>query len=208
MGFSNVTGKYRPKRGGCETATQRKKRRYRTGDQETAQDIRVVKKQKERAYRRPAMAQLPKQKSAAQKRLKALVKKNEDIKKLRRKQEAGAALDAQQTAKLAMGTRSCSSPRVLEQDPAEAAAYAAARDDTKAAIGVRPQLKFLRRRLDLHRTSFWVGSTGRSSRSAEPVKGRPAAREAVDRGVACVHSGQRRPGALSAGSRVDAGGRR
>ena len=46
MGFSNVTGKYRPKRGGCETATQRKKRRYRTGDQETAQDIRVVKKQK------------------------------------------------------------------------------------------------------------------------------------------------------------------
>ena len=56
MGFSNVTGKYRPKRGGCETATQRKKRRYRTGDQETAQDIRVVKKQKsERAvgYRAP-----------------------------------------------------------------------------------------------------------------------------------------------------------
>ena len=46
MGFSNVTGKYRPKRGGCETATQRKKRRYRTGDKETAQDIRVVKKQK------------------------------------------------------------------------------------------------------------------------------------------------------------------
>ena len=84
MGFSNVTGKYRPTRGGCETATQRKKRRYRTGDQETAQDIRVVKKQKsERAVGDRAPAQLPKQKSAAQKRLKALVKKNEDIKKLR-----------------------------------------------------------------------------------------------------------------------------
>ena len=81
MGFSNVTGKYRPKRGGCETATQRKKRRYRTGDKETAQDIRVVKKQKsERAAGDRAPAQLPKQKSAAQKRLKALVKKNEDIK--------------------------------------------------------------------------------------------------------------------------------
>ena len=62
MGFSNVAGQYRPKRGGCETATQRKKRRYRTGDKETAQDIRVVKKQKsERAVgdrRKVATSQL------------------------------------------------------------------------------------------------------------------------------------------------------
>ncbi len=131
MGFSNVTGKYRPKRGGCETATQRKKRRYRTGDQETAQDIRVVKKQKsERAVGDRAPAQLPKQKSAAQKRLKALVKKNEDIKKLRRKAEAGAALDAQQTAKLAKGDAVLLElHEFLEQHPAEAAAYAAARDE-------------------------------------------------------------------------------
>ena len=56
----------------------------------------------------------------------------------------------------------------------------------------------LRRRLDLHLTSFWVGSTGRSSRSAEPVKGRPVAREAVGRGnIVCVHSGQRRGCALA-----------
>ena len=131
MGFSNVTGKYRPKRGGCETATQRKKRRYRTGDKETAQDIRVVKKQKsERAAGDRAPAQLPKQKSAAQKRLKALVKKNEDIKKLRRKQEAGSALDAQQTAKLAKGDAVLLElHEFLEQHPAEAAAYAAARDE-------------------------------------------------------------------------------
>ena len=31
-------------------------------------------------------------------------------------------------------------------------------------------------------SSFWVGSTGRSSRSAEPVNGRPVVREAVNRG--------------------------
>ena len=75
-------------------------------------------------------AQLPKQKSAAQKRLKALVKKNEDIKKLRRKQEAGAALDAQQTAKLAKGDAVLLElHEFLEQHPAEAAAYAAARDE-------------------------------------------------------------------------------
>ena len=129
MGFSNVTGKYRPKRGGCETATQRKKRRYRTGDQETAQDIRVVKKQKsERAVGDRAPAQLPKQKSAAQKRLKALVKKNEDIKKLRRK--SPSSLDAQQTAKLAKGDAVLLElHEFLEQHPAEAAAYAAARDE-------------------------------------------------------------------------------
>ena len=129
MGFSNVTGKYRPKRGGCETATQRKKRRYRTGDKETAQDIRVVKKQKsERAAGDRAPAQLPKQKSAAQKRLKALVKKNEDIKKLRRK--SPSSLDAQQTAKLAKGDAVLLElHEFLEQHPAEAAAYAAARDE-------------------------------------------------------------------------------
>ena len=78
MGFSNVTGKYRPKRGGCETATQRKKRRYRTGDKETAQDIRVVKKQKASAppgaYKASTVDRgshnlSPKQKSAAQKRV-------------------------------------------------------------------------------------------------------------------------------------------
>ena len=43
MGFSNVTGKSRPKRPGCETKSERNKRKARQNDQETVEELRVVK---------------------------------------------------------------------------------------------------------------------------------------------------------------------
>jgi hypothetical protein len=144
MGFSNVSGKQRVKRPGCETATQRKRRRYRTGDKETAQDIRVVKKQKgERANGDRLPEQLPKQKTATQKKLKALVKKNEDVKKLRRKDAAGEALDEQQRAKLDAGDDVLLELHTfLNAHPSEAAAFARDRDaSAPKAVPAKPATK-------------------------------------------------------------------
>ena len=126
MGFSNVTGKWRPKRGGCETATQR--RGDAIGPATKPPRTSASLKSKKAAPVGGSAAQLRAEERGAE-TVKALVK-NEDIKKLRRKQEAGAALDAQQTAKLAKGDAVLLElHEFLEQHPAEAAAYAAARDE-------------------------------------------------------------------------------
>eukprot|EP00629_Pelagomonadales_sp_RCC1024_P019044 CAMPEP_0119282384 /NCGR_PEP_ID=MMETSP1329-20130426/26608_1 /TAXON_ID=114041 /ORGANISM="Genus nov. species nov., Strain RCC1024" /LENGTH=125 /DNA_ID=CAMNT_0007283041 /DNA_START=500 /DNA_END=874 /DNA_ORIENTATION=- len=121
MGFSNVTGKARPKRPGCETKKERDKRKKRQGDEISVKELRTVKKQKGEAAAERAPAGLKRQKGGWEKKLAALLKTNEAIKALRAKQEAGAALDAQQLQKLARGDEVLLSLNALiEERPDEA----------------------------------------------------------------------------------------
>jgi len=83
MGFSNVTGKSRPKRPGCETKSERNKRKARQNDQETVEELRVVKAKRCGAKGgERAPEQLTKKKSQWEKKMAALLKTNDAIKAL------------------------------------------------------------------------------------------------------------------------------
>jgi len=131
MGFSNVTGNARRKRPGCETKKARDKRKKKTNDAETAQDVRVTKKQsKFSGDREPE--QLAPAKTDWEKKVRALTKKNDSIKALRTKKAAGEELDDQQEAKLATGDEVLLAlDDLLKERPRDAEAFARAREDAK-----------------------------------------------------------------------------
>ena len=134
MGFSNVTGKTRPKRPGCETKSQRDKRKKRVNDEEKVEELRVVKKQPgaKGGERRPE--QLKKQKNSWEKKMLALMKTNDAIKVLQARQGAGETLDSQQLAKLERADEILLSlDSLIEERPKEAEALMAARTQTAEA---------------------------------------------------------------------------
>lgn len=134
MGFSNVTGKSRPKRPGCETKSERNKRKARQNDQETVEELRVVKAKRCGAKGgERAPEQLTKKKSQWEKKMAALLKTNDAIKALDARRAAGEDLDGQQLAKLARRDEVLLSlDALMEERPREAAAFVSAREAAAA----------------------------------------------------------------------------
>jgi len=137
MGFSNVTGARRPKRPGCETKSERAKRRKRDNEAQSVSELRVVKQRGgARSEREPE--QLAKTRSRWEKKLVALLKANAAIKALRARRDGGEPLDAQQEAKIARGDGVLLEiDALVAENPRAAEAVMAAREARAAGDSAR-----------------------------------------------------------------------
>lgn len=138
MGFSNVTGARRPKRPGCETKSERAKRRKRDNEAQSVTELRVVKQRGGGARGEREPEQLAKTRSRWEKKLVALLKANAAIKALRSRRDGGEALDAQQEAKVARGDGVLLEiDALVAENPRAAEAVMAAREARAAGDSAR-----------------------------------------------------------------------
>ena len=150
MGFSNVTGKTRPKRPGCETKKERDARKKRVNDAEKVDELRVVKARRCGAKGgERAPEQLRRQKSQWEKKMLALLKTNEAIKALEARRAAGETLDPQQASKVARRDEVLLSlDALIEENPTEAEALMQKRERDGADAAKRATTDARPRALD------------------------------------------------------------